>query len=160
MDNQPHIIEKSAAPTPQTSPSNHENRYDHIFLIGICIFAAFRIAFFNAVFPFFNNVDENQHVDMVVKYAFGSGWIPDTNKFDEMTSRWIVLYGSPEYLNTEEKLKHYQPLIPLWRLQNRKDAAQIIEKSIAAWKLRSNHDIYAPPLYYALMGVWYHAGKM
>jgi len=133
---------------------------ENLIVIIICIFAAIRLAFFNAAFPFFNNVDENQHVDMVVKYARGEGWLPKTDRFDKLTARWIVLYGSPEYLNSREKLEKVQPLTPLWRLKQKSGAKQVIEKKTAVWEKSVNHDVYAPPLYYTLMGIWYHTGKL
>ena len=38
-------------------------------IIGLCSTAAIRVFVFAAAFPFFNNVDEQAHVDLVVKYA-------------------------------------------------------------------------------------------
>src|SRR5438874_9504502 len=38
-------------------------------VIGLCALAGIRVFIFAAAFPFFNNVDEQAHVDLVVKYA-------------------------------------------------------------------------------------------
>ena len=37
----------------------------------LCVLAALRVFVFSAAFPFFTNVDEQSHVDLVSKYARG-----------------------------------------------------------------------------------------
>ena len=40
-------------------------------MIGFCLLAAVRVLLFCAAFPFFNNVDERRHFDLLIKYAEG-----------------------------------------------------------------------------------------
>jgi hypothetical protein len=41
-------------------------------IFGLGAVAAIRVFVFAAAFPFFNNVDEQAHVDLVVKYSHGN----------------------------------------------------------------------------------------
>ena len=40
-------------------------RYERLIIAGLCLAAAIRVFAFSAAFPFFNNVDEQAHFDMV-----------------------------------------------------------------------------------------------
>jgi len=46
-------------------------RRDLWWVMIFCCFAAVRVLVFSAAFPFFNNVDERRHFDLVIKYAYG-----------------------------------------------------------------------------------------
>jgi hypothetical protein len=45
--------------------------YERKLILLLCAIAAVRVFIFSAAFPFFNNVDEQAHVDLVMKYARG-----------------------------------------------------------------------------------------
>src|SRR5438270_9473556 len=66
------------------------------FVLLLCCLAAIRVFVYSAAFPFFNNVDEGAHFDLVLKYSHGL--VP--RKFgpasDEM-SNYVIRYGSLEY---------------------------------------------------------------
>ncbi len=47
------------------------SRHERKFIFLLCAVAAVRVLTFAAAFPFFNNVDEQAHVDLVMKYARG-----------------------------------------------------------------------------------------
>ena len=47
------------------------SRYERLIIAGLCLAAAIRVFVFSAAFPFFNNVDEQAHFDMVYKYSMG-----------------------------------------------------------------------------------------
>src|SRR5215831_610804 len=53
------------------SSLNPSSSHEFWWVIGFCMFAAARVLFFCAAFPFFNNVDERRHFDLVIKYAEG-----------------------------------------------------------------------------------------
>ena len=70
----------------------HERR----LILLICAIAAVRVLLFSAAFPFFNNVDEQAHVDLVMKY--GRGEVPrDLGHYSSESVYYISLYGTPEY---------------------------------------------------------------
>ncbi len=46
-------------------------RHERKLILLLCAIAALRVFTFCAAFPFFNNVDEQAHVDLVMKYARG-----------------------------------------------------------------------------------------
>jgi len=46
-------------------------RGDIWWITAFSLFAAVRVLVLSAAFPFFNNVDERRHVDLVIKYADG-----------------------------------------------------------------------------------------
>ena len=74
-------------------PWRHEARV----VVLLCALAALRVFLFSAAFPFFNNVDEPAHVDLVHKYARGHVPAGD-ERLDSDTVRDVLLYGSQEYL--------------------------------------------------------------
>jgi hypothetical protein len=41
------------------------------WVLLLCVFAAIHVFIFSATFPFFNDVDEQAHFDLVVKYSHG-----------------------------------------------------------------------------------------
>jgi len=61
-------------PSPETGKRPRKNRRPlpaRNIAAALCVIAAARVFIFSAAFPFFNNVDEQDHADMVVKYAHG-----------------------------------------------------------------------------------------
>ena len=57
-----------------------------------------RIFLFNAAFPFFNNVDEQFHLDTIIKYAHGYTARPASNHFDFESARLIAAFSTPNIL--------------------------------------------------------------
>src|SRR5260370_6641737 len=81
-------------------------------VIGLCAAAAIRVFVFAAAFPFFNNVDEQAHVDLVVKYAHAKpprGIEP----FASEAALYFAVYSTPEYFVTPEQYGgHFHPPHP------------------------------------------------
>src|SRR6201984_336962 len=71
---------------------------------AMCCFAALRILAFAAAFPLFNNVDEQDHYEMV--YKFAHGYLPEKElPFTDLEmARVFTLYGTREYLISSETL--------------------------------------------------------
>jgi len=133
-------------------------RHEKQFVVLVTLFGALRIFIFNAAFPFFNNVDEVHHFDAVVKYA--RGYVPQKQNtlYDYESARMLTLYGSPEYFYTSSEIKNngFSPF--LWRIPqfvSSNDFNNIVSDRM------QNHNIeaFSPPLYYAVMGIWYNLGK-
>src|ERR1041385_3138315 len=71
------------------------------WVIGFCLFAAVRVLSFSAAFPFFNNVDERRHFDLVIKYA--EGHVPRSAELISPTTLpYLSHYASPEFLSAPE----------------------------------------------------------
>jgi hypothetical protein len=124
----------------------------------LCVIAVIRTFVFAAVFPFFNNVDEQAHVDLVIKYAHGEPPHGYTNSSED-AARYFGLYSTPEYFLAPEKFEtgHYPQ--PNWTLPP-EQRHQLLTASISAWESRVNHESGEPPLYYAIAGVWFDLGKL
>jgi hypothetical protein len=70
---------------------------DHRLVALFCTLAAIRVLIYYAAFPFFNNVDETMHFDLVMKY--GQGHIPRSlETMSPDSAVYIALFPSPEYL--------------------------------------------------------------
>lgn len=120
---------------------------------GLCAFAAVRVFVFAAAFPFFNNVDEQAHVDLVLKYAHGNP--PHAiEPFSSQASRYLALCRTPEYFVSPEAYGGQYPP-PNWSLPP-DDRQLIVEHEAASWESRTNHESGEPPLYYAIAGTWFN----
>ena len=120
-------------------------------VIGLCLLAAIRVFVFAAAFPFFNNVDEQAHVDLVIKYAHAKpprGIEP----FASEAALCIAVYSTPEYFfGPEQYGGQYPP--PNWLLP-REQLEKVVNDEVPFWESRLNHESGEPPLYYALAGGW------
>jgi hypothetical protein len=125
-------------------------------VLGLCAIAAVRVFVFAAAFPFFNNVDEQAHVDLVVKYAHGKpprGIEP----FASEAALYFAVYSSPEYfVKPEQYGGEYPP--PNWILPP-EERQKIFDDEIPFWESRLNHESGEPPLYYAIAGAWFDVGR-
>jgi len=123
--------------------------------IALCALAALRVFLLSAAFPFFNNVDEAHHVDLVHKYA--RGHVPASlERRDPDAARMIVMYMSPEYLY--EPGQYPTGLPPRFRWPASVEAKGELERLVAESKERVNFESTQPPLYYAVAGAWYRIG--
>jgi len=105
--------------------------------------ALLRIFTFSAAFPFFNNVDEQAHLDTVVKYA--RGYLPGegSDLFDPETADLIARYGTSEYFHREAN-----------------PAREPYAARKEAWTNQINHEAFSPPAYYVIAAGWYNIGKL
>jgi hypothetical protein len=109
----------------------------------LCLLAAVRVFAFCAAFPFFNNVDEEAHFDLIAKLA--SGHVPtELEPFDARTADLIAAVRSPEY---------YQGM---W-------GAEVFSRKASQpeyWQAARNHEATSPPVYYVVAAAWYKAGQV
>lgn len=131
-------------------------RHESRIVLLLCLAAAFRVFLFSAAFPFFNNIDEQLHLDMVHKHA--RGYLPKKGNsgFDRASAEWIVLHGSPEYLHD---FPDSRAPPPRWRLSKTEQERQLAP-AVAQWESMPNLETGAPPVYYILAGVWYNMGRL
>jgi hypothetical protein len=121
----------------------------------LCLFAAIHVFVFSAAFPFFNNVDEDAHFDLAVKYSHGH--VPRAiEPLCEESMDYYVLYISQEYLWPPPAGQLFPP--PMWVWPPEK-AAPILAARKIKWN-DPNPEVSPPPLYYALAGGWWQLGKL
>jgi hypothetical protein len=122
-------------------------------LASLCAIAAVRIFLFNAAFPFFNNVDEQQHFDTV--YAYAHGHMPvGIETFREGSSKLISLYMTLEYMRPPESFPGGRVIAPNWTCPPEERDRRVEIKTAHFVQLRNQEDIQ-PPLYYAAAGLCY-----
>ena len=112
---------------------------------------------FSAAFPFFNNVDEQQHVDLVFKYSHG--YLPHgLDHFSAESAPYLTLYASPEYfLPPEHYGGKYPP--PNWAEDGRMPDSEY-QATLDWWQARENQESAEPSLYYSIAGQWLNIGKL
>src|SRR6266404_3911747 len=130
---------------------------ERVLILLLCIAAALRVFIFSAAFPFFSNIDEDLHFDLITQYSHAQ--IP--RSFDrpkEETLNWIVPYASPEFLLPPQQFPDGKFPAPLWKEPWSKVEPEIAATR-AAWSSEINFESSQPPLYYALAGLWWWIGK-
>ncbi|PYL88069.1 MAG: hypothetical protein DMF17_00400 [Verrucomicrobia bacterium] len=108
------------------------NRKERTLILLLCLTAAMRIFIFCAAFPFFTEVDEHLHFDLVMRYSLGQ--MPRT--FDLLSKEsldWIVPYASPEFIQTPDQFPEGKFPPPLW-----KQSGPEAEEVMAVTRLISN----------------------
>ncbi len=119
---------------------------------GLCLLAALHVFIFSAAFPFFNNVDEPAHFDLVVKYSHGE--LPRHLAYLSAESlQYIAVFSSQEFLATEPDFPGGRVPPPIWLLPPDR-AAPALRFREAGWN-NLNHEASQPPLYYTLAGLWW-----
>lgn len=125
-----------------------------IFLL--CLTAAVRVFIFSAAFPPMNNVDEYMHFDLAVKYSHGQ--VPQgVELLSPDALEYIVIYGSQEYFWPPETFPGNKFPPPPWT-RPVKEVAPILLAREKAWQ-RTNFESSQAPLYYLLVGFWWHVGQ-
>ncbi len=117
-------------------------RRERLLLLALCFVAAVRVFIFSAAFPFFNNVDESSHFDLVFKYSHGHLPAAALEKYDPEAAEIIVANRGGEYLD-----------------QQRDDSHIVVARSIAFLCDRVNPETWAWPAYYILAGAWCAFGR-
>src|SRR5437667_8978670 len=78
------------------------NSKEYALVLFFCFAAALRVFIFSAGFPFFSNIDEDLHFDLITQYSHAR--LPRTfDLLKEETLTWIVPYASPEFLQTPDQ---------------------------------------------------------
>jgi hypothetical protein len=147
------MIQEADVSLGSAGPKTFANRNEPILVCFLCFMAALHVFIFSAAFPFFSNVDEYLHFDLIIQYSHGQfprGF--DTLK--QETLDWIVTYASPEFLSTPEEFPNGQFPAPLWK-QSGPEFEPEIAATKAAWSSEVNFESSQPPLYYALVSIWW-----
>jgi Predicted membrane protein (DUF2142) len=133
-------------------------RHERGLIFFLCFLAALRVFVFSSAFPFFNNVDEQAHVDLVIKYAHG--YLPrGLDWFSAESARYFALYSAPDYFLKPEQFDAGKFPPPNWTLSP-EERDRVLSEAVPVWQSRQNHESSEPPLYYALAGCWLNLGKI
>jgi hypothetical protein len=126
-------------------------------VLAFCLIAAVRVFIYAAAFPFYNNVDEGSHLDMVLKYSR----LPPSSDMEHYTQesvRILMLYASPEFGLTPDKFPGGKFPSPHW-LHPSEPVRFHFEGSLSWWQVQINHEASSAPLYYILAGRWMRLGR-
>lgn len=123
----------------------------------LCLLAAIHVFVFSAAFPFFNNVDEGMHFDLVLKYSHGQ--VP---RYIEPVSAdsagYLALMNSHAYLGTPAEFPGGQLPPPAWTLPPDQKQPYLQARS-DDWQTQYNYEISQAPLYYVIASFWWHIGR-
>src|SRR6266403_5324267 len=130
---------------------------ERLLILLLSAVAAVRVFIFSAAFPFFSNIDEDLHFDLITQYSHVQ--VPRSfDRLKEETLNWIVPYASPEFLFPQERFPSEKFPAPLWKQPWSKVEPEIAVTR-AAWSSEINFESSQPPLYYALASEWWWIGK-
>jgi hypothetical protein len=133
------------------------NTNERILILLLCFAAALRVFVFSAAFPFFSNVDEDLHFDLITQYSRGR-FPHDFDLLKEESLSWIVPYASPEFLFAPDRFPEGKFPRPLWK-QSGPEVGPEIAATKAAWSSEINFESSQPPLYYILASLWWRVGQ-
>lgn len=121
----------------------------------LCLVAAIHVLVFSAAFPFFNNVDELAHFDLVVKYSHGH--VPHgLETFSPEAAEYMSLYSSGTYFGKASYFANGQFPPPPWKQPFEQVRAELFAEQME-WQKAQNYEASEPPLYYALAGLGWRA---
>ena len=123
----------------------------------LCVFAAIHVFIFSAGFPFFNNVDEGMHFDLVLKYAHGE--VPGQIELISTNAGiYLGLMSSHEFYERADQFPGGQYPAPLWTIPTEKMHSLWAARS-EIWQAEYNYEVSQAPLYYAVGALWWHIGE-
>jgi hypothetical protein len=138
-------------------PHTVTNRNEHFLVLLLCLVAAVRVFVFSAAYPFFSNIDEDLHFDLITQYSHAE--LPRSfDRLKEESLNWIVPYASPEFLFAPEQFPGGKIPSPLWK-RSWPDVEPEIATTRAAWSGEINFESSQPPLYYVVASLWWWIGK-
>lgn len=149
------ISAKRTEQKPASFIAAHELR----IVLALCILAGLRVLIFGAAFPFFNNVDEGAHFDLICKYAMGHVPTHIEHYSSEAANRIIYTFTS-EYDAPTPGASPGSTTPPLWTSASKYEVERTLEESVPHVKQKTNHESTQPPLYYILAGGWFRLGKL
>ncbi len=125
-------------------------------MLALALLAGLRVLCFGLAFPFFSNVDEYRHFDVVLKFSRGYWPTPGPDAYQAETAGYVGRFGSPEY--SRDPLAPAQVPPPAWLQSD--DLGRSRVESIQRY-LAGRHSLEAdqPPFYYATAGAWMSLGR-
>jgi len=153
-----HSREEVQADRPDSLAHDHFGGRERLLVALFCLVAALRVSLFTLAFPFFNNVDEQNHFDLVCKYSHGH--IPrGLEPFGAEAAGFMALYHSPEYCWRLEDYPGGKTPSPVCSL-SAAERAKLVPELTEGFRQKVNFESAQMPLYYTLVGAWYNLGKL
>ena len=133
----------------------------------LCALAAVHVFVFSAAFPFFSNIDEHTHFDLVLKCSHGQ-WPHGFENLGAECCEYMQAYGSPEFLSPPNSYPDGRYPTPFWTAAG---AVEISKSPLtlqqAATDMQSlrvfegikNYESGQQPIYYVLAGAWCRLGR-
>ncbi len=134
-------------------------RRERTIVLLLCIAAVCRIFLYNTAFPFFNNVDEPCHFDLVYKYSKGKLPRTGVESYNSEVVEIIVLHRTPEYLHKPEEVAGSSFPPPLWTNPKVRKSLEFT-KQVSRRKEIDNHEAAQFPVYYVIAGLWCSFGRL
>src|ERR1043166_9806253 len=104
---------------------------ERVLVLLLCVAAAVRVFSYSAAFPFFSNIDEDLHFDLVTQYSHAQ--LPHSfDRLQEESLNWIGPYASPEFLFTADRFPEGKFPSPIWK-QSWSQIEREIVVTRAAW---------------------------
>jgi Predicted membrane protein (DUF2142) len=143
---------------PMKDDESKTNWTERILILLLCLVAAVRVFIYSAGFPFFSDIDEDLHFDLITQYSHGQ--VPrGPEPLQDETLTWIVPYASPEFLFRPEQFPDGKFPAPLWK-QTGPGVGEKIAVTRAVWSKEINFESSQPPLYYVVASIWWWIGKI
>lgn len=131
---------------------------EHKLVLMLCLAAAVHVFVFSAAFPFFDNLDEPMHLDLVLKYSHGH--VPrDFEMVSVESSVYLTFYSTYSYRFSPDQFPGHQMPPPLWT-QTPEVMKQVLASTSPRWQEQTNYESSQAPLYYTLGGCWWNFGKV
>jgi len=132
---------------------------ERLAVLLLCLLGAVHVFLYSAAFPFFSVVDEQVHLDLVVRYAHGE--IPRSlSPPSPEALPFMVLFGTPEFLGPPARAADGRLLPPPWKQPLDRIRQNVLHEEAAYRANFKNQEAASPPLYYALAGAWWRLGGL
>ncbi len=126
-------------------------------VLTFCLLAAIRVFVYSAAFPFFGNIDEQAHLDLVVRYSEGK--VPHAiEKLDPNAAYYIPRMESPEFFNVPSEQPGGVFQQPPWTKPQESLGRYYSEGEVYWSNNYMNHEASQPPMYYWCAGTWMKIG--
>jgi len=127
-------------------------------VLALALLAGLRVLCFSLAFPFFSNVDEYRHFDVVLKFSRGYWPTPGPDAYETETAGFVGRFGSPEYLRDPLTPAQVEVPPPAW-LQSDDFGRKRVESTRRYLSGRHSLEADQPPVYYATAGAWMSLGR-
>jgi hypothetical protein len=118
------------------------SRRERLIVTGLCLVAAIRVFAFSAAFPFFNNVDERAHFDMVLKYSRGHLPAAPLEYGDPAAAEIIANSETGEFMDVHVD-----------------KSPDTLAQAVVILTNHYNPETWVWPVYYFLAGLWCLLGE-
>ena len=147
----------SAAQSPVQERVGRKTRRESWFVLFLCCLAGFRILIYSLAFPFFTNIDEQVHFDLVLKYS--QSHIPRGLELVlPKSAQYISFFGTLEYFNKPSQYPDGEIPPPAW-MRGGEETMQRLLGEKYWWEQRKNYESSQPPIYYGTAALWWRLGE-